>query len=423
MISMTSRERVRCALNHKQPDRAPVDFGATVVTGISASALYRLRKALELEDHPIKIIDPYQMLGEVDHEIMRYLHVDVVSIPARTNLFGYENAGYKPWILFDGTPVLVPGGFNTVPDENGDILMYPQGDRSAPASGRMPKGGYYFDAIIRQQPIDDERLHPEDNLEEFSLLDDDALRIIEAETDRLYRETDYAIVGSAGASGLGDIAYVPGPMLKFPKGIRDVEEWYVSLLTRQDYIKEVFDRQTDMALQNFKLYKQAVGNKIDVLFLCGTDLGTQNAPFCSVELFRELYLPFQKKMTSWIHQNTDWKVLKHSCGAIEPLIPELIEAGFDILNPVQCSAAGMDPQKLKEKYGDRIVFWGGGVDTQFTLPFGKPEEVADQVRSRIETFNRGGGFVFNAIHNVQAGTPAENLMAMADAIGGLCEKG
>ena len=413
---MTSRERVRYALNHKQPDRVPVDFGSTAVTGISASALYKLRSRLGLEDRPVKIVDPYQMLGEVDDDIKKYLHVDVVGVPAIKNLFGFKNTDYKPWTLFDGTPVLVPGGFNTVPEKNGDILMYPQGDRSAPPSGKMPKGGYYFDALIRQQPLDDEYLNPEDNLEEFSLLDDDSLRYIETETDRLYRETEYAIIGRAGNSGLGDIAYVPGPMLKHPKGIRDVEEWYISLLTRQDYIKEVFDRQTDLAIQNFKLYKQAVGNKIDILFLCGTDSGTQNAPFCSVELFRELYVPFYKKMTSWIRQNTQWKIFKHTCGAVEPLIPELIDAGFDILNPVQCSAAGMEPQKLKETYGDRIVFWGGGVDTQATLPFGRPDEVYDQVRSRIETFNKNGGFIFNAIHNIQAKTPVENLVAMAEAI-------
>ena len=415
---MTSRERVRCALKHQQPDRVPVDFGATAVTGISASTLYRLRAALGLPERAIKVTDPYQMLGEVDADILAYFCVDVVGLPARSNLFGYENTNYKPWTMFDGTPVLVPGGFNTVPNEKGDILMYPQGDRSAPPSGRMPKGGHYFDAISRQQPIDDENLNPADNLEEYALLSDEALREIERDADRLYRETEYALVGGAGIGALGDIAYVPGTMLKHPKGIRDVEEWYVSLLTRPAYIHEVFARETEMALENFRRYHQAVGNKIDVLFLCGTDFGTQIAPFCSVALFRELFLPYYKRMTDWIHSHTSWAVLKHSCGAIEPLIPELIEAGFDILNPVQCSATGMDPQKLKDNFGDRLVFWGGGIDTQRTLPFGTPQEVREEVRSRVATFSRDGGFVFNAIHNIQAGTPVENLMALAEVLRG-----
>jgi len=413
---MTSRERVRCALHHKQPDRVPVDFGSTPVTGMSASALYSLRRQLGLADRPIKIVDPYQMLGEIDDKIRAFFHVDIASIPTGANLFGIRNVDYKPWTMFDGTPVLVPGDFNTVLEKNGDLLMYPQGDRSAPPSGRMPSGGHYFDSIVRQQPIDDDHLNPEDNTEEFTLLNDIALRFMEDATSRLYTETDYSIIGLAANGGLGDIAYVPGPMLKYPKGIRDVEEWYVSLLTRQDYIKEVFAIQTDIALQNYKMYHQAVGNKVDIVYVSGTDMGTQNAPFLSIELYRELFMPFHQQMNNWIHQNTEWKTFQHTCGAIEPLIPSFIEAGFDILNPVQCSAAGMDPQTLKDTYGDRLVFWGGGVDTQFTLPFGTPEEVANQVRSRIEIFNKDGGFVFNAIHNVQAKTPPENLIAMAKAI-------
>jgi hypothetical protein len=416
---MTSRERARLALNHQQPDRVPIDFGSTVVSGISAGAIYNLRRVLGLKERTIKITEPYQMLGEVDDELKKYLKVDFACINAPSNLFGYDNDNYKPWTMFDGTPVLVPDKFNTMPDSNGDILMYPEGDKNVAPSARMPKGGYYFDAIIRQEFFDEDNLNVEDNLEEFSILDEKTLRYIETQTDNLYRNTDYSIVANMSGSALGDIAIVPATMLKFPKGIRDIEEWYISTVIRQDYIKEIFDKQTDITLKNLEMYKEAVGDKIDVIFLCGTDLGTQTSTFCSPEVFRDLYMPFYQKMTGWIHKNTTWKIFKHCCGAIEPLIDSLIDAGFDILNPVQCSCHNMDPTMLKEKYGDKLIFWGGGVDTQKTLPFGTEKEVLDEIKSRIDIFNRNGGYVFNTIHNVQSDVPAENLLAIVNAIHGL----
>jgi uroporphyrinogen-III decarboxylase len=136
----------------------------------------------------------------------------------------------------------------------------------------------------------------------------------------------------------------------------------------------------------------------------------------SVEVFRDLYLPYYRKMTDWIHANTTWKVFKHCCGAIEPLLPHLIEAGFDVMNPVQITASGMDPETLKLKYGDKLTFWGGGVSTQTTLPYGSPDEVREEVRRNVQVFGKGGGFVFNTIHNVQANVPVENFLAMIEAI-------
>lgn len=413
---MTPRERIRAALNFQKPDKLPVDFGGSPVTGIAASLVYRLRERLGLERKPVRVTDPFQMLGEIDEDLRRCLHSDVISILPRYNIFGIENKDWKPWTLFDGTPVLVPGGMNTEPDEKGNILNYPQGDQGVPPCAMMPRGGYYFDALDRQKPLKDQELKVEDNLEEFTLLGEEDLRYLEREVERLYRETDFAIIGIPGGTALGDIALVPGLSLKDPKGIRGVEEWYISLVKRKSYIKELFDRQTDLALQNLELYRQAVGDKVDIIYLCGTDFGTQNGPFCSEQMYRELYLPYYQKMTAWIHRNTNWKVFKHSCGAVEPLIECLIESGFDILNPVQCSAAGMEPHLLQEKYGGRIVFWGGGVDTQKTLPFGTPDEVRQEVKERIELFGQNGGFVFSTVHNAQAKTPIDNFMAMLEVI-------
>lgn len=155
---------------------------------------------------------------------------------------------------------------------------------------------------------------------------------------------------------------------------------------------------------------------MDVVNICGTDFGTQTSSFCSVATFREVWLPVYRQVNDWIHRNTPWKTFKHSCGAVEKFIESFIEAGFDILNPVQCSAAGMDPRLLKERHGGRIVFWGGGVDTQHTLPFGTPEQVRRQVLDRCEIFGAGGGFVFNTIHNIQAGTPVANIVALFEAL-------
>jgi uroporphyrinogen-III decarboxylase len=178
----------------------------------------------------------------------------------------------------------------------------------------------------------------------------------------------------------------------------------------------VFARQIEIALGNLERIHARIGDTVDAVSICGTDFGTQRSTFCSIETFRELWLPYYRKVTGWIHSRTSWKCFKHSCGSVERLIPSFIDAGFDILNPVQCSAANMTPEHLKSTYGDRIVFWGGGVDTQKTLPFGTPSEVRDEVLRRLEVFSKNGGYVFNTIHNVQARTPVENVVAMIDAV-------
>jgi hypothetical protein len=414
---MTSRERLAAALAHRQPDRVCVDFGATAVTGIHVAAVTRLRRSL-LQDPSfrVKVIEPYQMLGEIDPALRDALGVDVTGIPGRTTLFGTQAGDWKPFALHDGTEMLVSGDFNTTVDEHGDTLIYPEGDRSVPPSGRMPKGGYFFDSIIRQPPVDDDHLNPEDNLEEFSLLGEkdlayyrDQKRWIEAHPDR------GIILGIPGAA-FGDIALVPAPFLKHPKGIRDVEEWYISTAARKDYVLEVFDRQCAIAEKNIATLIELFGDLVQAAFLTGTDFGTQRGLFISLDAYRELFKPFHLRLNRLIHKTSNWKTFTHSCGSVYPLIPDFIEAEFDILNPVQCSAADMEPRRLKREFGERLTFWGGGVDTQKTLPFGTPDEVYREVRERIDIFNENGGFVFNAIHNVQGNTPTENILAMFKAV-------
>jgi len=286
---------------------------------------------------------------------------------------------------------------------------------SVPPSARMPKTGYFFDAIIRQEPIDEEKLNTEDNLEEFGEIDNETLDYWERTINQL-SISGKGIIASLGGTALGDIALVPGMNLKHPKGIRDVAEWYMSTVMRPDYIHSIFEKQTDIAIENLKKIYQRIGNKIDAAFICGTDFGTQDSTFCSPDQFRELYLPYYRRVNDWMHQNTEWKSFKHSCGAVESFMPLFIEAGIDIINPVQINAKGMDPRHLKNTYGKDLVFWGGGVDTQKMLSFGTPAEVKKQVLDNCEIFAKDGGFVFTTVHNIQANVPIENLAAMMEAV-------
>ena len=415
---MNSRQRVVQAINHKESDRVPLDIGGGPTSGMHVSSVYLLRQALHLDPPgtPVKVIEPYQMLGEIKLDLIQQLGVDVIPMGGRKNMFGFKNSNWKPWTFFDGTPILVPEAFNTIPETNGDILMYPEGDHSVPPSGRLPAGGYYFDGIVRQPPIDEDRLDPRDNLEEFTLLTKEDLGYLHNESIRLDEQTDLAILANFGGTAFGDIALVPAPNLKNPKGIRDVAEWYMSSVSRRDYVYKVFEGQCEIALKNLECIHEAVGERITAIFMSGTDFGMQTRPLISPKAYRSLYMPFQKTLNDWVHKNTTWKIFIHCCGSILPLIPDMIEAGFDIINPVQTSAANMDPQVLKDRFGIEITFWGGGIDTQSTLPFGKPEEVRRQVQERIQIFGKGGGFVFNTIHNVQAGIPIENLLALYQAV-------
>lgn len=415
---MISRERVRLALEHQEADRVPLDLGAAVTTGMHVSVVYQLRQALSLDapGTPVKVIEPGQMLGEIKPDLMDALGVDAVIVMGPRSTFGFPMAGWKPWSLHDGTPVLVPEGFNIVPEPNGDIMIYPEGDRSAPPSGRMPKGGWFIDALIRQSPIDEERLNPADNLEEYGPISAETLEYFRREVERLFTATDKAIVAGFGGMSFGDVARVTGVGLKHPRGIRDVEEWYVSLMTRPAYVRDVFEGQCDIALNNLEKLFKAVGNRVSVLYVTGTDFGAQNGLLISPDVYRELFLPVHRRLNDWVHRHTAWKTFMHSCGAVVGLMDLFVKAGFDILNPVQCSAVGMDPATLKRQFGSRLTFWGGGVDTQQVLPFGSPEDVRRQVAERIRVFGPGGGFVFNPIHNVQALTPIANLLALYEAV-------
>ncbi|MDO9339212.1 MAG: methyltransferase, partial [Bacteroidales bacterium] len=248
---MTSKERLQTVLNHKQADKFAVDFGSTPTTGIHVLAVENLRRYYGLGKKPIKVIEPFQMLGEVEADLQEALSIDVIGLSPRDNMFGFANEDWKEFKTFWGQTVLVPGKFNTSYDRDGSILLYPQGNTEVPPSGRMPKASYFFDAIIRQQPIDDTALNPDDNLEEFGYISEEDLAYWDQQVADASK-TGKGIIANFGGTAVGDIGLVPGTGLLNSKGIRDVAEWYMSIMMRRDYVMEVFDKQTDIAVSNLK---------------------------------------------------------------------------------------------------------------------------------------------------------------------------
>ena len=415
MDKMNCRDRVRAVLSHREADRIAVDFGSTAVTGIHCTIVEKLRKHYGLDEHPVYIHDPFQMLGYIEPDLADVIETDCIGVFGEENIFGVRANEWKevrmPW----GQTVMLPAKMALV-EKDARLYTYPGGDTSVAPSAVMPEFGFFFDAIERcSEEVDDETLSVDDNLEEFGLISEYDI----AYWKKIVQEaasTGRSVVASFGGTGLGDIAFVPGMQLKHPKGIRGVAEWYMSTVMRTDFVKLLFDRQTDIALVNLQKLYDAVGNQVDVVNICGTDFGTQNGQFCSEETFRNLYLPYYKKVNDWIHEHTEWKTFKHSCGAVRPLIDAFVDAGFDILNPVQINASGMEPSALKRDFGDRVTFWGGGVDTQNEFAHGTPQQVSDQVRYLCDIFGRDGGFVFNTIHNIQANVPFENVVSMIETL-------
>ena len=411
---MNSKERVLAALNHKLPDKVPMDFGSHGCSMMHVTCVQDLREYFGLKGL-VKVADPSAMIGLIEDDLLDAMGCDAAGVKAYSNIFGVRVENWKEWDYF-GKSILVPGGFNVTQDEKGGYFAYPQGDVTMPASAYMPVNGFYFDSIIRQEAFESEDdLDYRDNLAEFQPVGEEQLDFYRSEAERL-KDCGRAAVVELWHSHFGNIGIVPAPMIAHPKGIRSIEEWYMAPLLYPNYIRKLFEEQTQIAIDSISKMSKALGDSIDVAVVCGSDFGTQTGTFISQDTFNEFWAPCFKRVNDWIHSNTNWKTMLHSCGAVFDFIPSFIESGFDILNPVQCSASGMDPVSLKREYGRDIVFWGGGVDTQKVLPFGKPDEIREQVLQRCEIFGEDGGFIFNAVHIVQCGTPVGNILAMINAV-------
>jgi uroporphyrinogen-III decarboxylase len=401
---MTSRQRVLTALEHREPDRIPVDLGGTIMTGIAVRALIDLRKHLHLETRAVKAYEVFQMLGEVEADMVEAFELDVLPVEPEVLFFGLKRSSYKPWALFDGTEILVPENFEVEGDGSGGWLLREGGDPSKPVVARIPEGGYYFDRAR------DESLHTQFEPpplkqmgEEYGyLFSDEQLGFMVRRADELRPLNKAHVFGAWPVFG--------------PPRPGNMTDWLCLLVTEPEYVGRLFEMKLESDLKRLEQIADALGDSIDIFGIDGNDYGTQRSEMFSPEVFERFYLPYYRAINGWIHENTDWKTWKHTCGSVPELLPLFIESGLDAINPVQTSASGMEPQTLKERYGERISFWGGGVDTQRTLPFETPETVYDQVAERIRTFGPGGGFVFAAVHNIQAKTPPQNIEAMFQAI-------
>jgi len=373
---MTSRERVVRTLNREATDRAPIDLGSHMSTGISMFAYWRLREYLGLSTEDIWAPDLVQCLAYVDEDVLQRFHVDCMLLAPRWPAEGRWTPR-KPYTF------AVPEGFQPRQQQDGTWVA-----THGESTMRMPPDGYFFDGAWLSSCW-------------HGLSADQSMQLYAREAERIYKETDYAcnFVGYAYGGGLGS----------FFGGV----EQGCLMLTNPDQVHEDNERSLEGQIRNFNRINEAFGQYIQLISV-GDDMGGQNGPLVNPESIERFCAPYYKRLCRHIHRYSDIKVFMHNCGGIEPLMPCLIDAGIDAMNPVQISAAGMDPRQLKAKYGDDLVFWGGGCDTQNVLGTAAPHEVAENVRALVRIFKKGGGFVFNQVHNIMGDVPPENIVAMLD---------
>jgi len=404
---MTSRERVIKAINHEEPDRVPVDFGGTDVTGLHEGIYCDIVRHLGLDLLPPKIIDQLMMVARMDPQVAQWMCSDVMCVENYEQRFGMKNADWKIWRTATGNDVLVPGAHNPVYNEkDGNYYIY--GSNGEILAYRSPSSIYYDFYAPTEMSDDIEYTDPKAFHDSIPLYSDEDLKIMQTRAKFLYENTEYALAGDFRQGALASIGGLFAG--------HTVCDWLCLLVTEPEYCAEILQAKAERTVENLKLYIDALGDYIEVLFVSGADFGTQRCELFSPEIFKDLYVPNYKLMNDYIHQNCRAKTFFHSCGSNYNILGHMIDAGVDIFNPVHTNTDNMEPWRLKEKFGDKITFWGGGVETQGVLIHGTPEEVKQQVKERIETFGKGGGFVFTGIHNLQPGIPMANLEAMLEGI-------
>lgn len=407
---MTPRERVLAALNHQPTDRLPVDFSGHRSSGIAAIAYARLRKHLMLEEKPIRVHDPLQQLAIVDEDVLDRFRVDTIQLG---RAFALDDASWADWVLPDGTPCQMPVWALPERQEGEWVLRSSTGRVIA----RMPDGALYFEQCY--YPFLDQ---PQPDLEDLAgamaesmwtavasppgpLVDGPGGSALLAEGARKLRETtDRAILGLFG-----------GNLLEIGQFLFRNDGFFMLLAAQPNQAHEFLERLTQFHLASLERFLGAVGPYIDIIVF-GDDLGMQSGPQISPQMYREFFKPRHARMWQRAKQLAHVKVMLHSCGGLRELLPDLIEAGLDAVNPVQTSCAGMDLAGLKRDFGHRMVFWGGGCDTRDVLPNATPQEVARHVKQRTRVCGTSGGFVFQQVHNILANVPPENVVAMFEAL-------
>lgn len=389
------RERVLATLRHEEPDRVPIDFGSTVDSTIMAVAYQGLRKHLGLGPTTTRVNDIYQQTALIEEDVRQALGIDVVPV------FNEPNE-WREGTLADGSAAELPEKFRPQIQENGSrVLIDAQGNVIA----KMPKGGPYFDPVFAPLADATSVSDVEEQIEHIvgydtpSHLDKSSEELAER-AKSLRENTEYALVG-----------YFGGHILQAGQVLRGWELFLMDLLVNQELAHAIMERLLEANLARFADFAATVGPYVDVV-LFEEDLGMQDRPLMRPETFRTMLKPYMQRLFSFAKSKCDAYILLHTDGSVVPLIPDFIEIGVDALNPVQVSAAGMDTAFLKREFGRDITFWGGGCDSQAVLPFGTPDEVAAEVKRRIDDLAPGGGFVFAPVHNVQAGVPSENTLTM-----------
>ncbi|MDR1580625.1 MAG: hypothetical protein LBS35_09735 [Synergistaceae bacterium] len=397
MKEYTSRTRVQCALEHSEPDRIPVDFASTRSSGINALAYGNLLKYLGrgLQN---RVFDMKQLLSEVDDEIRVLMGGDVIQLHRLEPSLGVKlNEGERDEVLMDGTHGLVPKGFHCaeMPDGSSAII-----DSEGRRRFIRPSGGMYFEDVGR--PLED-ALSAEDIDAGLSLptITAEELGYLSERAKYLYEKTPYAIIGTTSVS-------------LFERGVKDFgfENYLANLASEREMMEYYLDRMTAAYIEVLDAYMDCVGDYIQVIQL-HDDYGTQKSTLISPRLFRDVFKPRHEKLHSFIKsKRPDVKIFFHCCGAVSALVPDMIEAGVDILNPIQLSAEGMNPAFLKREYGRHLAFWGGACSTQTTMTFSSAAEVTEEAKEMIDIFAPGGGFVFCQDHNIQHNVPPENIVAL-----------
>ncbi len=376
--NMTSRERLQTTLHHQEPDRVPLDLGG-FQTGIHRTAYEALLRHLDIHE-PIAILDPVQQLARPSEQVLQRLRIDTRYITA------HAPAGFKGGIVRNERDGRV---WHDLRDEFGIVWSMPD------------DGGLYMD--ITHHPLAGADLR---SIETYPFPNGgDASRFtgVRDHARRLRETTPYAI-----CTGIGGVVY------EFCWYLRGLEQWFMDLLRNQPLCEALLDRMLDYWKAFYTGFLGQVGDLVDVVMI-GDDLAGQRGPLFNPEIYRAIVKPRQKALVQHIKGLTGAKIWYHTCGACRAFIPELIDNGVDILNPVQIGINGMEPAELKREFGGRVVFWGGGIDAQHVLPFASADDVRSHVRRNVETFKPGGGYVFNNVHNIQTGVPPENVLALFDA--------
>lgn len=394
--AMTPRERIVAAINHQTSDVLPIDFGGMRSTGISAIAYARLKEHLGITGGAVRVYDIFQQLAEPEEPVLRRMGGDVVQLHRLAPSFGIPITEWKESALPDGTPCLAPAEFNPVREPNGDLAIYDGQTKIAV----MPPASYYFNPV--HHPFAECETEADVDRIPIAEITDQELDFLARNAKALYEGTDYAILGAFGGNIL------EAGQMDFGYG-----RFMFLLAANPALVHHYFERITEAYLRDLDKYLAAVGRYIQVIQM-GDDLGTQGGPQMSTAMYREMIKPYHARIYRHARTKSQAAVFLHCCGGVYDLIPDLIDAGVQILNPVQISAAGMDPVRLKREFGRELTFWGGGANMQYTVPTGSIERIKSEVRELIDIFAPGGGFVFNQVHNIQANVPPEKVLAIYD---------